>query len=345
MVSLRLAFGTWQEATGMTLGSCWSRGTDKAAKHLWCLQPSSKMVCSHHSRSSQSHSQDCTGNKKQCWYLPSEKRNWILTRDKSLWCIKFIVFFKLFGNVYWKVPTKGISVVLSVLSLVSPHLKDPALSPPGIQMHPLLSTLPQETVASKSQKPSHKANGKLIAVFSIGKNARSSFFLNVRFASENVYSVQRKKWCSIRMDRQKGSWECFCLRRSLQKAFLPCLVPYLLGCCTGQEKSAQSVQVQLNTFFNHQSPKEFRPRGSDQDLFLLQCFKGIPFLSCTVQTRLPEQMTAPFWTVLPLLRAPLQAVSTWSRVFTKVIWIFKHSDSAALAKDFNCISQALCSLC
>lgn len=52
-----------------------------------------------------------------------------------------------------------------------------------------------------------------------------------------------------------------------------------------------------------------------------------------------------FGALFPLLRASLQDVSTWARVFTKVIWILKHSDSAALAKDFNCILQALCSLC
>lgn len=42
---------------------------------LQCLQPSPSMVCSHHHGSAQSHSQDCVGTKKRCWYLPwpSEK--------------------------------------------------------------------------------------------------------------------------------------------------------------------------------------------------------------------------------------------------------------------------------
>lgn len=75
-VSLQLAFGTWQGATSVTqVPGRGSRGTSKAAKQLQCLQPSPRMVCSHHCSSSQSHSQHCVGIKKRCWYLPwpSEK--------------------------------------------------------------------------------------------------------------------------------------------------------------------------------------------------------------------------------------------------------------------------------
>lgn len=55
-----------------------------------------------------------------------------------------------------------------------PHPKDPALSPPGNPsgMHPPLSTQPQETAAGKRQSPSHEANGKLTAEFSIRKTPK-----------------------------------------------------------------------------------------------------------------------------------------------------------------------------
>jgi len=55
-----------------------------------------------------------------------------------------------------------------------PHPKDLALSPPGnpSDTHPFLLRLAQETVAGKRQKPSHKVNGKLTAVFSIIKTPK-----------------------------------------------------------------------------------------------------------------------------------------------------------------------------
>lgn len=75
------------------------------------------------------------------------------------------------------------------------------------------------------------------------------------------------------------SWEttrtCFCLL---------CHLFTLLG----QEKSAQSIQVQLNAFCNLQSPKErrqhtatdpFRPGCLGQDVLLLKSFRDVPFLS------------------------------------------------------------------
>lgn len=114
-------------------------------------------------------------------------------------------------------------------------------------------------------------------------------------ASENVYLaiwIEKILWYKEgHTKRLSGMFlpEKKSFPESLQKPFfLPRLLPHLLCCCTGQEKSAQSVQEQLNTFFNHQYPKErrhhaamdtFRPGGSDQDLSLLQAFKGIPFLS------------------------------------------------------------------
>lgn len=105
--------------------------------------------------------------------------------------------------------------------------------------------------------------------------------------------MERKKQYGIRKGTQKDSQECFSLRRTLslrvyKERFLSRLLSHLLCCCTGQEKSAHGVQVQLNAFFNHPSPKEhrhhaamatFRPEGSGQGLSLLQSFKGAPFPS------------------------------------------------------------------
>lgn len=75
--------------------------------------------------------------------------------------------------------------------------------------------------------------------------------------------------------------------------FLPPSATHLLCCrveftLPGQEKSAQSIQVQLNAFCNLQSPKEhrrdtatdpFSPGCLGQDVLLLQGFRDVSFLS------------------------------------------------------------------
>lgn len=122
--------------------------------------------------------------------------------------------------------------------------------------------------------------------------------------------MEKKKQYGIRKGTQKDSQECFSLRRTLslrvyRERFLSRLLSHLLCCCTGQEKSAHGVQVQLNTFFNHPSPKEhrhhaamatFRPEPSQGRVCrFCKASRALPSPLCMVQTRLPQQMTAPFW--------------------------------------------------
>lgn len=84
--------------------------------------------------------------------------------------VHYVYYIKLLQNIYWKVLTRFSLIFLSQC----PHPKDAALSPPGnpSEMHPPLSTLPHETVAGKRQSPSHEANGKLTAEFSIRKTPK-----------------------------------------------------------------------------------------------------------------------------------------------------------------------------